>query len=101
MTNRKAIVALINGCICIDPSDAERVDMDKIKAEALKALGKPVNVVIAPINEWMPKSGTEALMNEAMKDLIPSKLPTVKDPINYIKPSKNARKRNKHRKWYF
>ena len=48
MVSRKAIVALINGCIHIDPVDVPRVDMDKIQAEAIKALGKPVEVVVAP-----------------------------------------------------
>lgn len=78
MANRKAIVAMINGSIHIDPSDVYRVDLNKIKAQAEKITGSPVSVTIAPINQWMPKSGTEALMKQALKDLgIKSKLPNV------------------------
>lgn len=99
MVNRKAIVALINGCIYIDPSDVEYANMDKIKAEALKALGKPLEVVVAPINEWMPTSGTKTLMDEAMKSFSPM-LSNPKSIINYQQSSRNARRVEKKKKKY-
>ena len=105
MVARKAIVALINGCIHIDPVDVPSVDMEKIQAEAIKALGKPVKVVVAPINEWMPESGTQALMKEAMDKFVPHVLPNPKNVMNYIQPSRNARrvakKKQKYGKRYF
>ena len=100
MVARKAIVALINGCIHIDPVDVPRVDMEKIQAEAVKALGKPVEVVIAPINEWMPASGTKALMDEAMKKFLPPTLPNPKNVINSLQPSRNARRVEKKKQRY-
>jgi hypothetical protein len=70
MANSKAIVAFINGNIYIDPSDVSRVDIEKIKSKILEQLGsKEVSVIVAPIYQWMPKSGTQALMNQALKDL--------------------------------
>ena len=69
MTNRKAIVALINGVIHVDPSDVNRVDIGKIQAEALKVIGKPVPIKAAPLQQWMPSSGTEAIKKEVLKDL--------------------------------
>ena len=90
MTARKAIVALINNRIHIDPNDLPRVDMDKIQEQAAKTLGHAVEVVVAPINTWMPESGTKALMEEAMKPLMPSKRPIMA-----------TNKKNKHAKRYF
>jgi len=105
MVARKAIVALINGCIHIDPVDVPRVDMEKIQAEAIKALGKPVKVVVSPINEWMPESGTQAIMDEAMKKFLPPTLPNPKNVMNCVQPSRNARrvakKKQKYGKRYF
>lgn len=69
MMNRKAIVALIDGNIYIDPSDVNRVDIGRIKAEAFKVTGKPVEIKIAPLQQWMPSSGTKAITNEVLKDL--------------------------------
>lgn len=70
MVNRKAVVALIDGRIYIDPSDVSNVDIEKIKAEAKKALGRnDIEIVVKPIATWMPAVGTEALMNQALKDL--------------------------------
>ena len=62
---RKAIVAMINGALYIDPSDATKETLEKLQAK----FDVDVKVVVAPIQTWMPESGTKALMNEAMKSL--------------------------------
>ena len=66
---RKAILAVINGNIHIDPSDVGTVNIEVIKSQIFKATGKTVGVKIEPIKKWMPISGTEALMKEAIKDM--------------------------------
>lgn len=66
---RKAITAMINGSLYIDPMDAARVNLDAIKEKAKLAFKRDVPIVIAPIQTWMPKTGTEAIMNEVKKDL--------------------------------
>ena len=60
---RKAIVAMINGALYIDPSDATKETLEKLQAQ----FDTTVKVVVAPIQSWMPESGAKALMNEAMK----------------------------------
>ena len=62
---RKAIVAMINGSLYIDPSDATKEMIEKLQAK----IDKSVKIVVAPIQSWMPESGTEALMNQAMKTI--------------------------------
>ena len=69
MTNRKAIIAMINGVVHIDPSDMERPNIEVIKQKVKETFKKDVPIVVAPIQTWMPASGTQALINEAMKDL--------------------------------
>jgi len=105
MADRKAIVAIINGAICIDPSDVEKVDIEKIKEEAKKACKQSLEVRIAPIQEWMPKSGTEAIMNEAMKKFSEAHEKKSTYYSGYIQPSKNAirmaKKRKKYEKRFF
>ena len=72
---RKAITAMINGSLYIDPIDAARVNLDVIKEKAKITFKRDIPIVVAPIQTWMPKSGTEAIMNEVKKDLgIPSSI---------------------------
>lgn len=66
---RKAITAMINGSLYIDPIDAARANLEAIKEKAKLVLKHDVPIVIAPIQTWMPKTGTEAIMNEVKKDL--------------------------------
>ena len=60
---------MINGSLYIDPMDAARVNLDTIKEKAKLALKHDVPIVVAPIQTWMPKTGTEAIINEVKKDL--------------------------------
>jgi hypothetical protein len=69
MANRKTIIAMINGVVHIDPSDMERSNIEVIKQKVKETFKKDVPIVVAPIQTWMPASGTQALINEAMKDL--------------------------------
>lgn len=101
MANRKAIVALINGSIYIDPSDASKEVFEKIQSQ----FDKTIKVVVAPINEWMPQIGTKALMNEAMKDLGITNEPTARETyISQLKGkriTKGDKRRMKYGKRYF
>ena len=63
--NRKVVLAIVNGSLCIDPSDVGKVDMPSIKAQLREKYGKDIPINVAPIETWMPESGTEALMKEA------------------------------------
>ncbi len=67
---------MINGAVHIDPSDMERPNIEVIKQKVKETFKTDVPIVVAPILTWMPASGTQALINEAMKDLgIPVKKP--------------------------
>lgn len=66
---RKVVMAMINGALHIDPSDVENVDLESVKAQLKEKFHKDVPINIAPIDTWMPQSGTEALMEEAMKEM--------------------------------
>ncbi len=65
LTRRKAIVAMINGSLFIDPSDATKEVMEKLQ----KQYDENVKIVVAPIQTWMPAIGTKTLMEEAVKCL--------------------------------
>ena len=65
MAKRKAILALIDGAVYVDPADAKPETFEKIE----KQFGKEVKVIIAPIQMWMPESGVRALIKEIKKDL--------------------------------
>ena len=64
---RKAIMAIINGSLYIDPADASRENINELKEKAFKSIGKIIPVIVSPITQWMPKSGTAALIKEVMK----------------------------------
>lgn len=66
---RKTIMAIINNALYIDPSDADKVNIESIKEKAFSAIGQRLDVVVRPINEWMPSTGTEALMRAAAKEI--------------------------------
>lgn len=64
--DRKVILAMVDGTLCIDPSDVGRVDIQSIKVKLKVKYGKDVPVKVAPIASWMTESSTETLMREAM-----------------------------------
>lgn len=66
---RKVVMAMIGGALHIDPSDVENVDLESVKAQLKEKFHKDIPINIAPIDTWMPTSGTEALMEEAMKEM--------------------------------
>lgn len=66
MNNRKVVMAMVNGELCIDPSDVEKVDLNSIKEKLKEKYGNEIKINIAPISTWMPKDGTEAIMKQAM-----------------------------------
>ena len=60
---------MINGELYIDPSDVDTLNVESFKKELYKRYGTNIKVNIAPIKEWMPASGTQAIMNEAIRDM--------------------------------
>lgn len=67
--SKKTIIAIINGELYIDPSDVEKLNTPELKKQLREKYGDTIKVNIAPIKEWMPASGTEALMKEAMEEM--------------------------------
>lgn len=67
---RKVVMAMIGGALHIDPSDVENVDLESVKVQLKEKFHKDIPINIAPIDTWMPTSGTEALMEEAMKEMV-------------------------------
>ena len=67
--SKKAIMAVINGELYIDPSDVEQLNSPELKKQLRRKYGKNIKVNIAPIKDWMPASGTKALMKEAIADM--------------------------------
>lgn len=68
--SKKAIIAIINGELYIDPSDVEKLNAPELKKQLREKYGDTIKVNVAPIKEWMPASGTEALMKEAMEEIV-------------------------------
>ena len=64
--NRKVVMAMVNGALCIDPSDVEKVDLESIKVKLREKYGSEIKINVAPISTWMPEDGTEAIMKQAM-----------------------------------
>ncbi len=64
--SRKVVMAMVNGALCIDPSDVEKVDLDSIKAKLREKYGNEIKINVAPISTWMPEDGTQAIMKQAM-----------------------------------
>ena len=64
--SRKVVMAMVNGALCIDPSDVEKVDLDSIKAKLREKYGNEIKINVAPIATWMPEDGTQAIMKQAM-----------------------------------
>lgn len=67
--SKKAIIAIINGELYIDPSDVEKLNTPELKTQLREKYGDTIKVNVAPIKEWMPASGTETLMKEAMEEM--------------------------------
>ena len=68
--SKKAIIAIIGGELYIDPSDVEKLNTPELKKQLREKYGDAIKVNIAPIKDWMPASGTEALMKEAMAEMV-------------------------------
>ncbi len=68
--SKKAIIAIINGELYIDPSDVEKLNTPELKTQLREKYGDTIKVNVAPIKEWMPASGTETLMKEAMEEMV-------------------------------
>ena len=67
--SKKAIIAIIGGELYIDPSDVEKLNTPELKTQLREKYGDTIKVNVAPIKEWMPASGTETLMKEAMEEM--------------------------------
>jgi hypothetical protein len=67
--SKKAIIAIINGELYIDPSDVDKLNAPELKKQLREKYGEAIKVNVAPIKDWMPASGTEALMKEAMEEM--------------------------------
>ena len=68
--SKKAIIAIINGELYIDPSDVKKLNTPELKKQLREKYGDTIKVNVAPIKDWMPASGTEALMKEAMAEMV-------------------------------
>ena len=68
--SKKVVLAMVNGSLCIDPSDVENVNLTKIKDTLKEKYGKEIPIVVAPISTWMPDCGTEAVMDLASKEML-------------------------------
>ena len=68
--NKKVVLAMVNGSLCIDPSDVEKVNLTNIKTTLKEKYGKEIAIVVAPISTWMPDCGTEAVMDLASKEML-------------------------------
>lgn len=81
--SKKAIIAIINGELYIDPSDVEKLNTPELKTQLREKYGDTIKVNVAPIKEWMPASGTETLMKEAMEEMVRKATPkeTNSEPI--------------------
>ncbi len=64
--SRKVVMAMVNGALCIDPSDVEKVDLESIKVKLREKYGNEIKINVAPISTWMPEDGTQAIMKQAM-----------------------------------
>lgn len=67
--SKKVVLAMVNGALCIDPSDVGKVNLVDIKTRLREEYGTDIPVNVAPISTWMPDCGTEALMEEAMQKM--------------------------------
>ena len=92
MTGKKAIVAMINGELYIDPSDANILNTESFKKQLYARYGTNIKVNIAPIKEWMPASGTKALMDEAIRDMSTKGISPKPVPQQPIIMNRKARK---------
>ena len=81
--SKKAIIAIIGGELYIDPSDVEKLNTPELKKQLREKYGDTIKVNIAPIKDWMPASGTETLMKEAMAEMVKKITPneTKSEPI--------------------
>jgi len=68
--SKKVVLAMVNGSLCIDPSDVEKVNLAGIGAALKEKYGKDIPIVVAPISTWMPDCGTEAVMDLASKEMM-------------------------------
>ena len=82
--NRKVVMAMVNGALCIDPSDVENVDLESIKVKLREKYGNEIKINIAPIATWMPEDGTEAIMKQAMDKMSLNGLTSDKQPYRVI-----------------
>ena len=92
---RKTIMAIINNALYIDPSDTDKANIEIIKDKAFKVIGQRLDVIVRPINEWMPSTGTEALMTAAAEEAIPS---LTGKYINKVELMKNRHDRRAEKK---
>lgn len=97
---RKTIMAIINNALYIDPSDTDKANIEIIKDKAFKAIGQRLDVIVRPINEWMPSTGTEALMKAAAEEAIPSLTGLTGKYINKVELMKNRHDRRAEKKKY-
>ena len=66
---RKAITALIGNTLFIDPIDKDNVNVEAMRATVEPIIQERMHVSYMPINAWMPKTGTKAIMDAAIKKL--------------------------------
>lgn len=89
--DEKVIIAMANGALHIDPSDVSKVNLEEIKSKMKEKLGYVIPIVVAPISFWMTESGTEALMEEAVKKMSFEK-PVVDYPQSQFFKNRHARR---------
>ena len=82
--NRKVVMAMVNGALCIDPSDVEKVDLESIKAKLREKYVNDIKINIAPIATWMPEDGTQAIMKQAMDKMSLNSPTSDKQPYRVV-----------------
>ena len=82
--NRKVVMAMVNGALCIDPSDVEKVDLESIKVKLREKYGNEIKINVAPISTWMPEDGTEAIMKQAMNKMSLNSPTSDKQPYRVV-----------------
>ena len=94
---KKVIMCIIGNTLFIDPRVTPNINIDVIKKKIPN--GENLDVKFEPIDKWMPVTGTKALMDQAVKSLLPKPIPQEKKVDTYKMTRQQIRALNrKHKK---
>ena len=95
--DKKVVMAMVNGALCIDPSDIDKVDLKATSAMLKEKYGHEIPIKVAPISTWMPDCGTEAVMDLAAKEMHEKAIRNIEASKNYNYMIPNGNNRRKRR----